>query len=107
MLLQHSGKDEGGWGGWWQGNGQCHWGCTESGWERDVESDEGWDCFKVQERNKQTQMKWFLFLKKKVIWIDMLSLKVLVLYCFKIYLCMNKTHEKQQGKENFFKNFAK
>ena len=41
----------------------------------------------------------------------MLSLKVLVLCCFKVYLCMNKTHvkthEKQQGKENFFKNFAK
>ena len=27
-LLQHSGKDDGGWGGWWQGNGQCHWGCA-------------------------------------------------------------------------------
>ena len=33
--------------------------------EKDVKSHEGWDCFKIWERNKQTQMKWFLFLKKK------------------------------------------
>ena len=27
---------EGGRGGWWQGNGHCHWGCAESGWERQI-----------------------------------------------------------------------
>ena len=65
--------------------------------ERDVESHEGWDCFKIWERNKQTQTKW--------------SLKILLLYCFKVYLCMNKTHvkthEKRQGRENkIFKKFC-
>ena len=25
--------------------------------ERDVESHEGWDCFKIRERNKQTETK--------------------------------------------------
>ena len=29
--------------------------------ERDVESHEGRDCFKIQETNKQTQRKWFFF----------------------------------------------
>ena len=77
--LQHLGKDEGGWGGWWQGNGQCHSG---SGWERDVESHEGCDCFKTQERNKQTQMKWFLFFKKKIIWIDKLKFKNISIILF-------------------------
>ena len=33
---------------------------------------------------------------------------MLVLYCFKVYRCMHKTHEKRQGKEKkIFKNFAK
>ena len=27
---------------------------------------------------------------------------MLVLYCFKVYRCMNKTHEKRQGRENKF-----
>ena len=99
-------------GGWWQGNGQCHWGFVESGWERDVESHEGWDCFKMQEINKQNQTKWFLFFQKKIICIDKLSLKISVLHCFKVYLCMIKTrvktHKKRQGRENkILKNFAK
>ena len=27
-----------------------------------------------------------------------LLVKILVLYCFKVYRCMNKTHEKRQGR---------
>ena len=42
-ILQRSEKDERWWGGWWQGNGQWHWGCEEFGWKRDVEPHEGWD----------------------------------------------------------------
>ena len=34
--------------------------------ERDVESHEGWDCFKIRERSKQTQTKWFLFLTRRL-----------------------------------------
>ena len=77
-------EDEEGWGGWWQGTGQCHWGCAESRWERDVESHEGCDCFKIQEINNQTQMKWFLFsfLKKEIIWIDKLKFKNISIILF-------------------------
>ena len=49
---------------------------------------------------------------KKNIWMISQSLKILILYCFKVYRCMNKTHvkahEKRQGRENkISKNFAK
>ena len=54
----------------------------------------------------------FLFFKKKIIWIDKLSLKVLLLYCFKVYLYMNKTRKNtwkkgREEKTEFSKNFAK
>ena len=39
-------------------------------------------CFKIQEINKQTKMKWFLFLKKKVIWIDKLKFKNISIILF-------------------------
>ena len=37
------GKDEGLWGRWCQGNVHWHWGCAESGWERDFKVHKGWD----------------------------------------------------------------
>ena len=52
------------------------------------------------------------FFKKKLFEQISQSLKILVLYCFKVCRCMNKTHlkthEKRQGRENkILKNFAK
>ena len=42
MLLQHLGKDE----GWWGDDGSLRV-CGVWVGERDVESHEGWDCFKI------------------------------------------------------------
>ena len=66
-------------------------------------------CFKIQEINKQTQMKWFLFLKKKIIWIDKLKFKNISIILFQGWsmyeqnTCKNTWKKAVKRKQNFQK----